>query len=139
MKLLLNVIWFVFGGLFLAIGYLFAALVMFILIITIPFGVQSLKLASYTLWPFGRALISTGKGGAANGIGNVIWFLLAGIWIAIGHVVSAAFCAITVVGIPLALAHLKIAKAALAPFGKEIVTIDQARQRGLATDVAVPA
>lgn len=137
MKVLLNVIWLVFGGIELAIGYLLAALLMFVLVVTIPFGIQALKLAGYTLWPFGRALVSTGKGGVSKGIGNVLWFLLAGLWIALGHVVAAAFCAITIIGLPLAAAHVKIAKAALAPFGKEIVTLDQARQRGLTPEVAV--
>src|SRR5688572_3136112 len=117
MRLLGNVIWLVLGGLGMALGYLFAALIAFVLIVTIPFGIQALKLASFTLWPFGRAVVARpGGAGAGSLFGNVLWFLFAGVWLAIGHVFSALLCAITVIGIPFAIAHLKIAGAALAPF-----------------------
>ena len=84
---------------------------MFVLIITIPFGVQSFKLASYTLWPFGRVVVAREDAGAITSlIGNVIWFLFAGLWMAIGHVITACFLAITIIGIPFAIAHLKLAR-----------------------------
>jgi uncharacterized membrane protein YccF (DUF307 family) len=127
MRLVLNIIWLLFGGLWLALGYALAALVCFLLIITIPFGFASLRIASYALWPFGRTIVE--KPGPRPGavIGNVIWILLCGLWLAIGHIVSAAAMAVTIVGIPLALAKLKLVPVSLVPLGKEIVPVDQAR------------
>src|ERR1700745_2347171 len=127
MRLILNVIWLVFGGLWLALGYLLAALICFVLIVTIPFGFAALRIASYALWPFGRTIVE--KPGPRPGalIGNVIWVILFGIWLAIGHLVSAVAMAITIIGIPLALANLKLIPVSLVPLGKEIVPIDQAR------------
>ncbi len=124
MRLILNVIWLIFGGLWLALGYLLAALICFILIITIPFGFASFRIAAYALWPFGRTLVD--KPGARPGalIGNVIWVVLFGVWLAIGHIVSAFAMAITIIGIPLALANLKLIPVSLMPLGKEIVPAD---------------
>jgi uncharacterized membrane protein YccF (DUF307 family) len=124
MRLILNVIWLVFGGLWLALGYLLAALICFLLIVTIPFGFASLRIASYALWPFGRTIVD--KPGVRSGalIGNVIWLLLCGIWLAIGHLVSAVAMALTIVGIPLALANLKLIPVSLVPLGKEIVPVE---------------
>ena len=85
MRLILNVIWLVFGGLWLALGYLLAALVCFLLIVTIPFGFASLRIASYALWPFGRTIVEKPGAGTGAVIGNVIWVLLFGLWLAIGH------------------------------------------------------
>lgn len=123
MRLILNVIWLVFGGLWLAAGYLLAALVCFALIVTIPFGFAALRIASYALWPFGRTIVA--KPGTRPGalVGNVIWVVLFGIWLAIGHLVSAAAMALTVVGIPLALANLKLIPVSLLPLGQEIVPV----------------
>jgi uncharacterized membrane protein YccF (DUF307 family) len=125
MRLILNIIWLVFGGLWLALGYLLAALICFLLIVTIPFGFASLRIASYALWPFGRTIVD--KPGIRTGavIGNVVWILVCGIWLAIGHVVSAVAMALTIVGIPLALANLKLIPVSLAPLGKEIVPVHQ--------------
>ncbi|WP_396927494.1 YccF domain-containing protein [Mycolicibacterium sp.] len=124
MRLILNVIWLLFGGLWLALGYLLAALVSFVLIITIPFGFAALRIANYALWPFGRTIVE--KPGPRPGalVGNVIWILLFGLWLAIGHLVSAAAMAITIIGIPLALANLKLIPVSLVPLGKEIVSTD---------------
>jgi uncharacterized membrane protein YccF (DUF307 family) len=123
MRLILNVIWLLFGGLWLALGYVLAALICFLLIVTIPFGFASLRIASYALWPFGRTIVD--KPGARTGavIGNVVWILVCGIWLAIGHLVSAVAMALTVVGIPLALANLKLIPVSLVPMGKEIVPV----------------
>jgi uncharacterized membrane protein YccF (DUF307 family) len=123
MRLILNVIWLIFGGLWMAAGYLVAALISFLLIVTIPFGFASLRIASYALWPFGRTIVDKPTAGTASLIGNVIWVLLFGLWLAIGHLVSAAAMAITIVGIPLALANLKLIPVSLMPLGKEIVPI----------------
>ena len=124
MRLILNVVWLLFGGLWLALGYLLAALVSFVLIITIPFGFAALRIANYALWPFGRTLVE--KPGPRPGalVGNVIWILLFGLWLAIGHLLSAAAMAITIIGIPLALANLKLIPVSLVPLGKEIVSAD---------------
>jgi uncharacterized membrane protein YccF (DUF307 family) len=125
MRLVLNIIWLVFGGLWMAVGYLAAALISFLLIITIPFGFASLRIASYALWPFGRTIVDKPTAGTGTGtaIGNVIWVLLFGIWLAIGHLVSAAAMAVTIIGIPLALANLKLIPVSLMPLGKEIVPV----------------
>lgn len=123
MRVVLNIIWLLFGGLWLAAGYLLAALISFLLIITIPFGFASLRIALYALWPFGRTIVSRPTAGTGTLIGNVIWVLLFGLWLAIGHVVSALAMAITIVGIPLALANLKLIPVSLMPLGKQIVPV----------------
>ena len=89
MRLVLNIIWLLFGGLWLAMGYLIAALVCFVLIITIPFGFAALRIAMFALWPFGRTIVAKPDAGSGAFIGNVIWVLLCGLWLAIGHVVKA--------------------------------------------------
>ena len=125
MRLVLNIIWLIFGGLWLAAGYLVAALLSFLLIITIPFGFASLRIALYALWPFGRTIVDRPTAGNAALVGNVIWVVLFGVWLAIGHIVSAVAMAATIVGIPLALANLKLIPVSLMPLGKQIVPVDQ--------------
>ena len=129
MRLILNVIWLIFGGLWLALGYLFAGLICFLLIVTIPFGFAALRIASYALWPFGRTIVDKPSAGSGALIGNVIWLVLFGVWLAIGHLVSALAMALTIVGIPLALANLKLIPVSLLPLGKEIVPVDQPATR----------
>jgi len=126
-RLLLNLIWLVFSGFWLAIGYALAGVLMCLLIITIPFGIVAFRLAGFVIWPFGRTLVPKPSAGAPSFVGNVIWFLLAGLWLAIGHVVTAVALALTIIGIPLALGNLKLAVVALAPMGKEIVDTDDPR------------
>lgn len=121
MRALLNIIWLVFGGLWLALGYILAGILACILIVTIPFGIASFRMAGYALWPFGRAVIRKPEAGVGSAIGNVIWFLIAGLWLAIGHVTTAIAQAITIIGIPLAIANLKMIPVTCVPFGKEIV------------------
>jgi uncharacterized membrane protein YccF (DUF307 family) len=121
MRLILNVIWLLFGGIWLALGYIVAGIVMLILIITIPFGLQAFKLASFALWPFGRQAVRTGRARAGSVIGNVLWILLAGWWLALEHLITALLQAITIIGIPLALANFKMIPMSLTPFGREIV------------------
>lgn len=125
MKTLLNIIWLLFGGLWLALGYIFFGVLACILIITIPAGVASFRMASYALWPFGRSVVERSGRGAVGavsaGVMNVIWFLIAGLWLAIGHIVTAAAQAVTIVGIPLAVANVKMIPVTCFPFGKEIV------------------
>ncbi|RAN72730.1 hypothetical protein B5P43_31530 [Bacillus sp. SRB_336] len=125
---ILNIIWLVFGGLWLALGYVLAGLVCCALIITIPWGIASFRIASYALWPFGRTVVDKpGGAGMASTLGNVVWILVAGIWIAIGHVTSAVAMAITIIGIPLAIANLKLIRVSLMPLGKQIVPTAWAR------------
>jgi uncharacterized membrane protein YccF (DUF307 family) len=126
MRLIGNVLWFVFAGLWLAIGYLFAALLMFILIITIPFALQALKLAAFALWPFGSTVVKRPDAGAPSFIGNILWLFLAGWWLAIGHIVTGVVLCLTIIGIPLALGNFKLVPISLWPFGREIVPIEQA-------------
>ena len=139
MRVLLNIIWLVFGGLVLAFGYAVVALVMFILIITIPFGIASLRIALFCLWPFGRTIVRRPSAGAGSCIGNVIWFVLAGWWLAIGHIVTGVAMCLTIIGIPLGLANFKLIPVSLTPFGRDIVDIDEARRLGYVVDVSVPA
>lgn len=125
MRLLLNVIWLVFGGFWLALGYFAAGIICCILIITIPFGIASFRVGIYALWPFGKTVVNKPTAGVGSMIGNVIWFIVAGIWLAIGHIVTAVAMAITIIGIPLAVANLKMIPISLMPLGKEIVDVDR--------------
>lgn len=121
MRTLLNLIWLIFGGFWLALGYLAAGVVACIFIVTIPFGVAAFRMAGYALWPFGRAVIAKPSAGAGSVLGNIIWFLVAGLWLALGHLTTAAAQAVTIIGIPLAIANLKMIPVTCVPFGKEIV------------------
>lgn len=126
MRTLLNIIWLIFGGLWLALGYILAGVLACIFIITIPIGVASFRMAGYALWPFGRAVVPTYQGaGVVSGVANVIWFVIAGLWLAIGHISTAIAQAVTIVGIPLAIANLKMIPVTCFPFGKRIVPSDQ--------------
>jgi uncharacterized membrane protein YccF (DUF307 family) len=124
MNLLLNVIWLVFCGIWMAIGYFFAGIVCCIFIITIPFGIASFRIANYALWPFGRTVVERDDAGSASFVGNVLWIIFAGIWLAIGHIVTGIALCITIIGIPLGLANFKMIPISLAPLGREIVPID---------------
>lgn len=122
MRTLLNIIWFLFGGLWLALGYIVFGVIACLLIVTIPFGIASFRMASYALWPFGRAVVAKPTSGVGAAIGNVIWFLIGGLWLAIGHVATAVLQAATIIGIPLAIANLKMIPVTCFPFGKQIVS-----------------
>ncbi|MFZ2177231.1 MAG: YccF domain-containing protein [Rhodococcus sp. (in: high G+C Gram-positive bacteria)] len=121
MRLLLNIIWLIFGGLWLALGYFLAGIVCCILIITIPFGIASFRVGVYALWPFGKTVVNKPTAGVGSLVGNVIWVIVAGLWLAIGHLVTALAMAITIIGIPLAVANLKMIPISLMPLGKDIV------------------
>ena len=138
MRLLLNLIWLVFGGLIMALGYAFAALIMLILIITIPFGIAAGRMALFCLWPFGRTLVRRSDAGIASTIGNVIWILLAGWWLALGHLVTGVVMCLTIIGIPLGLANFKLIPVSLTPLGRDIVDVDQAQRLGASDTVSVP-
>src|SRR3954451_6726197 len=113
-----------------ALAYAVVALVMFILIVTIPFGVASARIALFCLWPFGRTLLRRPDAGGGSLIGNVIWIVLAGWWLALGHIVTGVLMCLTIVGIPVGLANFKLIPVSLTPFGREIVDVEQARRLG---------
>ena len=127
MRALLNVIWLVLSGFWLALGYAVAGIVMFLLIITIPFGIASFRLAAYVLWPFGRTVVRRPDAGTASTIGNILWFILVGLWMAIAHIVLGVALCLTLIGIPLGLANFKLAAVAIAPLGKDIVPTSDPR------------
>lgn len=122
MNLLLNIIWVVFGGWLLALGYFLFGILACLLIITIPAGVASFRMAKFAFWPFGRSVIQPVEGtGGFSTIGNVIWFIVAGLWLAVGHITTAAAQAITIIGIPLAIANIRMIPVTCFPFGRRIV------------------
>jgi uncharacterized membrane protein YccF (DUF307 family) len=127
MRLLLNLIWLVLAGIWAFIGWALAAFLMAILIITIPFAIQAAKIAVFSLWPFGRTVIKRESAGAASVIGNVLWLVLCGWWLALLHLVTGVLLALTIIGIPLALGNFKLIPISLWPFGREIVTVEEAR------------
>lgn len=125
MNFLLNVIWVVFGGFFLALGYFLFGIVACIFIVTIPAGVASFRMAAFAIWPFGRTVVEPVQGtGSFSTLGNVVWFIIAGVWLAIGHITTAAAQAVTIVGIPLAIANVKMIPVTCFPFGRQIVDSD---------------
>ncbi len=136
MSLLLNLLWIVFGGLWMAVAWLVAAVIMAITIIGLPWARAAFNIAVYTLLPFGQTAESraahTGREDLGSGplgtLGNIIWFILAGWWLALGHLLFALGHAVTIIGLPFAWAHLKLAGLALWPIGKMIVPIEEARR-----------
>jgi uncharacterized membrane protein YccF (DUF307 family) len=131
MRTLLNVLWLVLSGVWLAIGYLLTGVLLCVLIITIPFGIACFRLAAFVLWPFGRAVVRKPDAGAPSTIANVLWFVLAGLWMALAHVILGVLLCLTIIGIPLGVGNFKLAAVAIAPLGKEIVpTSDPRAQAG---------
>ncbi|HEY3903757.1 MAG TPA: YccF domain-containing protein [Streptosporangiaceae bacterium] len=125
MRVILNLIWLVLCGIWLAIAYVLAGLIAFVLIITIPFGIASFRIANYVLWPFGRMTVPTRRSGVGSLIGNVVWIILIGWWLAIGHLLTGIALCITIIGIPLGLANFKLIPISLRPLGVRIVTAEQ--------------
>jgi uncharacterized membrane protein YccF (DUF307 family) len=122
-RTLLNIIWLLLCGIWMALGYLLAGIICCLLIITIPFGLASFRIGSFALWPFGRTLVRRVDAGAPSVIGNVIWIIVAGLWLAIAHVLTAIALGLTIIGLPLALANLKLVPVSLTPLGRVIVPI----------------
>ena len=119
-----NIVWLLFGGIWFAIAYVLAGIFACFTLIGIPFGIQSFKLAGYALWPFGRVVIQNSQRDAGlSTLGNVAWFIVGGWWLAILHLFLALIMAVTIIGLPLAAASVKMAGLALAPFGKKIVPL----------------
>ncbi|MGV9561914.1 YccF domain-containing protein [Streptomyces sp. NPDC003480] len=124
-NLLLNILWLFLCGIWMALGYLIAALICFILIVTIPFGVASLRIAGFVLWPFGRTTVERPDAGAPSFIGNVIWVIFAGWWLALGHLITSIPLFLSIIGIPFGWANLKLIPISLMPLGREVVHSDQ--------------
>ena len=125
MRVILNVIWLVLCGIWLAIAYVLAGLVAFILIVTIPFGIAAFRIANYVLWPFGRTTVPRRDAGVGSLIGNILWIILFGWWLAIGHLAAGVALCLTIIGIPLGLANFKMIPISLVPLGVQIVDSDQ--------------
>lgn len=123
--MILNVVWLVLSGFWLFLAYLAAGVVACLLVVTIPFGVASFRIGLYALWPFGRDVVRRPTAGAASTIGNVLWVVLFGWWLALGHVATALALAVTIIGLPLAWANLKLIPVSLLPLGAQIVDADR--------------
>lgn len=121
MRTLLNLLWLVLAGFWMAVGYVLAGVVCCLLIVTIPFGLAAFRIAGFALWPFGRTVVRRADAGAASAIGNVLWFLLAGLWLAIGHILTGIALCLTVIGIPLGIGSFKMVPVSLLPLGRVIV------------------
>jgi uncharacterized membrane protein YccF (DUF307 family) len=124
-RTILNIIWLILAGFWLFLGYVLAGVVLCILILTIPWGIASFRIAKYALWPFGRTIVAKPTAGVGSFLGNVVWVILAGWWLALAHIVSGIALFITIIGIPLALADFKMVPISLMPLGKEIVSTRQ--------------
>lgn len=123
MNFLGNLIWLIFGGLIIAIEYCIGSLVLMITIVGIPFGIQTLKMASFSLWPFGRdTVVHSRASGCLYILMNIIWLLTGGLWIAATHAIFGVLLCITIIGIPFGLQHFKLTAIALSPFGRDIVS-----------------
>ncbi|HEU4568927.1 MAG TPA: YccF domain-containing protein [Marmoricola sp.] len=133
MRLILNLVWLVLCGFWMFLAYLVLGLLCCVLIITIPFGLAAFRIGAFALWPFGRTVVRRADAGAPSLIGNVVWFVFAGLWLAIGHLTTGIALCLTIIGIPLGLADFKLIPISLAPLGREIVSTDQAAaMRGFA-------
>jgi uncharacterized membrane protein YccF (DUF307 family) len=129
LRVILNLLWLILAGIWSAIGYAIAGLVMFVLfflVVTIPFGIASFRMAGYALWPFGRTVIRDPDAGLASTIGNVLWFILAGWWLALGQFIAGVGLCITIIGIPFGIANFKLARLSLNPLGKQVVPVEYA-------------
>lgn len=129
MRTLGNILWFFLAGWQLFLGYAIAGLVGFILIITIPFGVAAWRLAGYVVWPFGRTVVDKPTAGVGSTLGNILWVVLFGWWLALLHIITGVLLAITIIGIPLAIANWKMVPLAFWPLGRDVVPIEVAEYR----------
>jgi uncharacterized membrane protein YccF (DUF307 family) len=121
MRVIGNLLWLVLSGIEMAIAYVVAGVLAVVLIVTLPIAPAAFRLAGYALWPFGRVVVRKADAGTGSAVGNVVWFVIAGWWLALLHVVFGLLLAVTIIGIPFAIAHLKLAGLALAPYGKDVV------------------
>lgn len=135
MNLILNLLWFILGGWLMGLGWVLAGLIMIVTIVGIPWAGAAFGIASFSFWPFGRMAVDrrmlTGRADIGTGplgvIGNIVWFVFAGWWLALGHLATALALAVTIIGIPFAFQHIKLALLAIAPIGQEIVPVGTRR------------
>jgi len=125
MRTILNIIWLVLCGLWMCLGYFVAGLVLCLTIIGIPFGIAAFRIGVYALWPFGYTAVDRYDAGAGSMVGNVLWLILAGWWLALGHIVTGIALFVTIIGIPFAIANFKLIPLSLMPLGKQIVPTEQ--------------
>ncbi len=125
MRILGNIVWFLFAGLWLAIGYAAAGLVAFLLIVTIPFGIASFRLAGYVIWPFGRTVVWRREAAFWSVLGNVVWVLVVGWGMALAHLAAGLVLCLTIIGIPFGIACWKMVPLALLPLGRRVVPLEQ--------------
>ena len=126
MSLILNLIWFVLAGFWMAVGYAVAGFLMLLTIVGIPLAVPAFRMAAFSLWPFGKAIVTKPQAGSGSALANIVWIVFAGWWIAIGHVATAFAFFVSIIGIPFGVASLKLAVLSFAPYGKQVVPRSQA-------------
>jgi uncharacterized membrane protein YccF (DUF307 family) len=131
-RVILNLIWLVLCGFWMFLAYLVFGVTCCVLIITIPFGLAAFRIATFALWPFGRTIVRRPDAGAPSLIGNVVWFVFAGLWLALGHLATGIALCLTIIGIPLGLADFKLILVSLTPLGRVIVSTEQAAAMRLA-------
>jgi uncharacterized membrane protein YccF (DUF307 family) len=129
-RVILNLIWLVLCGIWLAIAYVLAGIVACLLIITIPFGIAAFRIANYVLWPFGRTTVPREDAGVGSLVGNILWVILFGWWLALGHLITGVVLCLTIIGIPLGLANFKLIPISLVPLGVRIVASDTVAAHG---------
>jgi uncharacterized membrane protein YccF (DUF307 family) len=129
-RLIVNLVWLFFAGIWMFLAYTLAAIVGCLLIITIPFAIAAFRIGLYALWPFGRTVVRDPRAGAASLFGNIVWLLLFGWWLALGHLISGILMCLTIIGIPLGLGSFKLIPVSLTPFGHRIVSLREARALG---------
>ena len=125
MRTLLNIIWLVLSGFWMFLGYVAAGILLWLLILTIPWGIASFRIGVYALWPFGRTIVDKPGAGLGSFLGNVVWVVLAGWWLALGHILTGVAMCLTIIGIPLGIASFKMVPISLMPLGKDIVPVEQ--------------
>ncbi|MEV5338893.1 YccF domain-containing protein [Streptomyces sp. NPDC052676] len=125
MKTILNIIWLLLSGLWLCLGYFAAGLVLCITIIGIPFGIAAFRIGVYALWPFGYTTVERRDAGAPSLVGNVLWLILAGWWLALAHIATGVVLCLTIIGIPFGIANFKLIPVSLVPLGRDIVPTDR--------------
>jgi uncharacterized membrane protein YccF (DUF307 family) len=129
LQLLGNILWFICAGLPLGVGYVLAGVLMCLTVVGIPFGIQAFKLAALAVWPFGQVVVRLPNDtGGLSTIGNILWLVFAGIWLAIGHLAAGVLLCLTIIGIPFGIASMRLAGLALTPFGMTVMTKDEARR-----------